>query len=600
MKIRCALGASVGFVLLACAAPALAWGGKILSERPCPVDEPMGMTAQGDALWISDMATRTIVEVKADGTIGAKLSAHGNAPTGLTFDQGMLLLADRDHDFFERWKPGSGQYERPIAYYERWAAGLANDGRSLFVVDARDAKVHRVDSKDGTTIASWPAPASNPTGIAYDGRQLWVADHVTDELYRVDPRDGMVTAVVRAPGPYASGLAVAGGSLWVADYQLRKLFQVSLPDDTPYVEDQERRVRASYELTYRVTGPGRVTKLVSYLAVPGALPGQHVIAEPKFDPAPTRFVQDKWGQRLAVFELGTVEAGQVRRVRWEGDFSVQRIRFQMGPEKTGGAIPAELTKWLADDVKYDLGSRSITELVERVTAGKRSAYDKARAIYEHLAKSITYDRSGGWNNAAAVLERGTGSCSEYTFALVAMLRKAGIPARYVGAISERGDEASFDDVFHRWAEAWLPGYGWVPMDANAAHGKGPGERAAYFGGRSNRHVVTTIGGGGSEYLEWGYNHHEDYAAEGGATLEIQPIGRFRPLSEGPEPSPARATRVIAPDLEEPAEAKTSRWERATQGRIGDPWLVALVILVAVAIGFGLGKAGASAGATGKG
>jgi transglutaminase-like putative cysteine protease len=139
--------------------------------------------------------------------------------------------------------------------------------------------------------------------------------------------------------------------------------------------------------------------------------------------------------------------------------------------------------------------------VDKLTREKGVAFDRARVIFEHQAKVIAYDRSGGWNNAAAVLERGTGSCSEYTFALVSLLRRAGIPARYVGALSERGDEASFDDVFHRWAEAYFPGYGWIPLDANAAHGQPPGERAALFGGRSNGHVVTTVGGGASEYLD---------------------------------------------------------------------------------------------------
>jgi len=571
---RHAVASSIGLLLFAMVDPAQAWGGKILSERPCPVEEPTGMTAQGDGLWIADMATRAIVRLEPAGAIASRFDAHGNAPSGLAFHDGTMFLADRDMDFIERWKPGTAQFDRPIPYYEKWAAGLAHDGRSLFVTDARWARIHKLDPVDGTTIVSWPAPASAPTGIAFDGKQLWVADHVTDEIYRVDPRDGTVTAIMPSPGPHPTALAVQDGKLWVADYQARKLFQVALPDETPFIEDQERRVRASYELTYRVKGPGRVTRLVSYLAVPGALPGQHPLGELAFEPAPTRFVTDKWGQKLAVFELGTVEAGQTRRIRWEGDFSLFRTRFQMDPERTIGPAPEDLGAYLADDVKYDMTAPAIRELEAKLTAGKQGSYEKARAIYEHLAKVITYDRSGGWNNAAAVLERGTGSCSEYTFALVALLRKAGIPARYVGAISERGDEASFDDVFHRWAEAWMPGYGWVPLDANAAHGRAPGERAAYFGGRSNRHVVTTLGGGGSEYLEWGYNHHEDYGEEGGATLQVQPIGRYRPLQGGPAATPS----VIPPEARPPG-----KWS------LGNPWLLGLVLVGATMTGFALGR-----------
>jgi hypothetical protein len=67
------------------------------------------------------------------------------------------------------------------------------------------------------------------------------------------------------------------------------------------------------------------------------------------------------------------------------------------------------------------------------------------------------------------------------------------------------------------------------VDANAGTGPDPAVRGQHFGGRTNRHVVTTIGGGASEYLDWTYNHNTRYELEGQATLDEQPIGRYRPL-----------------------------------------------------------------------
>lgn len=588
---------SVPFALAfsACLAtvPAFAHGGQVLSQIPCPVGEPTGLAADGDRLWISDMTTRSrVLFDPGSGQVVERRPALGFMPTGITRWNESLLLADRRRDTIARARPGKNADDSPIPYYERWATGMTHDDAHLWVVDSRSATIHKLDPVDGTTIASFPAPDKEPTGIAFDGRYLWVADHGTDGLYRVDREDGKVVTILPSPGPYPSALAFQDGVLWVADYQQRALARVKLPDDTPYVEDDPRRVRASFEVVYRARGQGTVKNLRAYLALPEDLPGQHRLGDLSFDPAPTRIDSDRWGQRVAVFELGDLPAGQVRTVRWTGDFALYRVRFHLDPERVqAGAMPDDLDRYLADDKKYDLSSDSLSKLVEQVTEGKTGYYERARAIYEHLTKVITYDRSSGWNNATTVLARGTGSCSEYTFALVAMLRRAGIPARYVGAVSERGDEASYDDVFHRWAEAYMPGYGWVPVDANAGHGESPAGKASYFGGRSNRHVVTTRGGGSSAFLDWTYNSHTAYDVEGKVELEEQSIGRYRPLVGEAAPPVATAPRVLAPRLTDPTEGKPYRRaaEDTEPSSQGDPWMAAVALLLAGGLGVAVGR-----------
>ncbi len=586
MSIRIWSQAILATVLLM--APAASGdGGRVLAEIDCPASEPMGMVSHDGALWISDMAAREILKVQpTDGSVLEKIAASGLMPTGLCWHDDVLYSADRRRDRIARRRPGSEADLSPIPYYERWATGIAHDGKSLWVVDSRARKLHKVDPIDGTTVESFPAPAKAPTGLAFDGQYLWTADHGTDEIYRIDPRDGSVVTVLSAPGPYPSALAVQEGSLWIADYQTRKLYRVELPGETPYVEDRARRVRVSYSVTYRVNGPGTVEELTVFLALPREIPGQHLLSELTFEPEPARYETDRWGQKVAVMELGRLASGETKVVNWGGDFALYRTRFHILPEVVdSGELPAGMEAYLHDDRKYDLESEVIGELVTKLTSSEVGTYRKARSIYEHLAEIITYERSSGWNNAATVLERGTGSCSEYTFALVALLRRAGIPARYVGAISERGDEASFDDVFHRWAEAYLPGYGWVPVDANAAHDELPGVRGSFFGGRSNRHVVTTIGGGASEYLEWTYNSHETYQTVGAAELEVRPIARYRPLEGGPEAEPHDAPRVIAPRLiDGSGDTATS-----TSNGGAPYWTIALVAVLGVLLGIGLGR-----------
>jgi transglutaminase-like putative cysteine protease len=153
-----------------------------------------------------------------------------------------------------------------------------------------------------------------------------------------------------------------------------------------------------------------------------------------------------------------------------------------------------------------------------------------------------------------VLKRGSGSCSEYTYSFVALCRAAGVPARYQGSVVVRGDDACIDKAFHRWAQVYLPGkpgsnggYGWVPVDANRGDAKTPADQARGFGQLANRFLITTQGGGDSEYLGWGYNAHARHKATGYCKVEEEHFGFWEPLEEpdspttSAEPAPGECT-----------------------------------------------------------
>jgi transglutaminase-like putative cysteine protease len=138
---------------------------------------------------------------------------------------------------------------------------------------------------------------------------------------------------------------------------------------------------------------------------------------------------------------------------------------------------------------------------------------------------------GGWNTAPVVLKRGTGSCSEYTFSFIALCRAAGLPARYVGSIVVRGDDASLDQYFHRWPEVYLPGYGWIPMDPQGGDDPLPRDQARGIGHLSNKFLIVSQGGGDSEYLGWHYVNHETCRTSPQVEVEIDAFGEWEPLVE---------------------------------------------------------------------
>jgi len=136
---------------------------------------------------------------------------------------------------------------------------------------------------------------------------------------------------------------------------------------------------------------------------------------------------------------------------------------------------------------------------------------------------MVYKRIGGWDVAPTVLQRGSGSCSEYAFVYIAMCRAAGLPARYVGSVVTRGEDACFDFVYHRWVEVYLPGTGWIPVDPSGGDQESPREQAMFFGHLDNRFLITTESGGGSEYLKWDYNTSENWQADGRVQLRLEMI-----------------------------------------------------------------------------
>jgi hypothetical protein len=112
-----------------------------------------------------------------------------------------------------------------------------------------------------------------------------------------------------------------------------------------------------------------------------------------------------------------------------------------------------------------------------------------------------------------------------------MCRAAGLPARYVGSVVVRGDDASLDDVFHRWVEVYLPNYGWIPVDPSGGDGPSPRYRASFFGSMKNRFLITTTSGGGSEYIGWTYNSNEFYQTDPQTRVQVENFGEWQPLPE---------------------------------------------------------------------
>ncbi len=91
------------------------------------------------------------------------------------------------------------------------------------------------------------------------------------------------------------------------------------------------------------------------------------------------------------------------------------------------------------------------------------AHEVSRAIN----RSFAYDTAATTvrTDVDAALAARAGVCQDYAHVMIAVLRRAGIPARYASGYIFRGDSRILGaEASHAWCEAYLPPYGWIGFD----------------------------------------------------------------------------------------------------------------------------------------
>ena len=245
-------------------------------------------------------------------------------------------------------------------------------------------------------------------------------------------------------------------------------------------------------------------------------------------------VKDKWSQEFAYFNYKDVKTETKIQSIMIINCEVSDIDYFIFPDRcsTIADIPEDIRKnYTSNESKYQLDDKFIQDLSRKVVGEEKNTYWIARKIFNYVRNTLEYKLEGGWNVASAVLQRGTGSCSEYTFSFIALCRAAGLPARYVGSIVVRGDDASMDEVYHRWPEIYLPNYGWIPIDPQGGDKPLPRDRAMNIGHLSNRFLITTQSGGDSEFIGWYYNSFETYQTDPQIKVNIETFGEWEPLEK---------------------------------------------------------------------
>jgi transglutaminase-like putative cysteine protease len=159
------------------------------------------------------------------------------------------------------------------------------------------------------------------------------------------------------------------------------------------------------------------------------------------------------------------------------------------------AATAAAAGWLRPDRLVPLDDR-IRKLAAEVTRGRRGDLDKARAIYDYVVETMSYDKSGtGWGNGDIywACDAKRGNCTDFHALFIGLARAVGIPAKFeIGLPLPEARGRGEIGGYHCWAEFYLAGYGWVPVDASEAR-KHPEKRDYFFGALDENRVQLSIG-----------------------------------------------------------------------------------------------------------
>ncbi|MDD2318876.1 MAG: transglutaminase-like domain-containing protein [Geobacteraceae bacterium] len=164
--------------------------------------------------------------------------------------------------------------------------------------------------------------------------------------------------------------------------------------------------------------------------------------------------------------------------KWDRGATSRKLTFSfkaLRKEVIRRNFPAKETAWDPADYQDFLQGTNLApldgatlKLAGKITAGKNSVLEKARAIYDWTCENTYRDpktRGCGDGKVCNLLLNPGGKCVDIHSLFVALARAAGVPSREVFGIrlgkNDKDDSTTWQ---HCWAEFFLPGYGWVPVD----------------------------------------------------------------------------------------------------------------------------------------
>ncbi len=258
----------------------------------------------------------------------------------------------------------------------------------------------------------------------------------------------------------------------------------------------KRQIEATYLATVESI-PDSTELLEIWIPLPAETLHQSISALNVESPYPAKLRHDpEFGNAYLYLKAARPAEGKLMvKVR----FRAERLEVNnpaLVPVVNWNPAPEAFERYLKPDRLVTISPR-IWKLTDSITKGLTTSEAKASAIYRYVLNNMTYDKTvPGWGkgDTERACDIKKGNCTDFHSLFISLARASGIPSRFV--IGFPLTEATKGTVpgYHCWAEFYLAGHGWVPVDPSEASKTGDSRRREYlFGNLDPDRIEFTIG-----------------------------------------------------------------------------------------------------------
>lgn len=249
------------------------------------------------------------------------------------------------------------------------------------------------------------------------------------------------------------------------------------------------------EFTYTVhisALPSGVHSVRLWIPIPQSGKHQQISNLRIASPLPYRFTSEKkFANRLAYFDFSTARrhAPFDIKLSFQARRSEYEVALPAGDPASASAFPPDVARFLQPDRLVPIDG-IIGQISREQTKGISDPLAKARALYDYVLRNMHYDHAGtGWGHGDAVWACSShhGNCTDFHSLFIGLARAAGIPARFEIGFALPGGAQGKITGYHCWAEFFIQGIGWIPIDAAEAS-QMPAKRDYFFGALDQNRV----------------------------------------------------------------------------------------------------------------